>query len=73
MHNWLPSFILISIHIESREDFWSYRWIHIADGTSEQPFIVELFSTSQPEIFENIYPSTQFQKFYLFIFGSVGH
>ncbi|XP_008071056.1 uncharacterized protein CXorf57 homolog isoform X2 [Carlito syrichta] len=45
---------------ESREDFWSYRWIHIADGTSEQPFIVELFSTSQPEIFENIYPMTYF-------------
>uniref|UniRef100_A0A5F5PUV5 RPA1 related single stranded DNA binding protein, X-linked n=1 Tax=Equus caballus TaxID=9796 RepID=A0A5F5PUV5_HORSE len=45
---------------ESREDFWSYRWIHIADGTSEQPFIVELFSTSQPEIFENIYPTTYF-------------
>ncbi|XP_066880121.1 RPA-related protein RADX isoform X2 [Kogia breviceps] len=41
---------------ESREDFWSYRWIHIADGTSEQPFIVELFSTSQPEVFEKIYP-----------------
>ncbi|KAM8896208.1 RPA-related protein RADX isoform 3-T3 [Lycaon pictus] len=45
---------------ENREDFWSYRWIHIADGTSEQPFIVELFSTSQPEIFENIYPMTYF-------------
>uniref|UniRef100_E1BEZ6 RPA1 related single stranded DNA binding protein, X-linked n=1 Tax=Bos taurus TaxID=9913 RepID=E1BEZ6_BOVIN len=45
---------------ESREDFWSYRWIHIADGTSEQPFIVELFSTSQPEIFEHIYPMTYF-------------
>ncbi|CAH6783161.1 Radx [Phodopus roborovskii] len=40
------------------EDFWSYRWIHIADGTSEQPFIVQLFSTSQPEVFENIYPMT---------------
>ncbi|XP_065772551.1 RPA-related protein RADX isoform X1 [Muntiacus reevesi] len=45
---------------DSREDFWSYRWIHIADGTSEQPFIVELFSTSQPEIFEHIYPMTHF-------------
>ncbi|XP_045852217.1 RPA-related protein RADX isoform X2 [Meles meles] len=45
---------------ESREDFWSYRWIHIADGTSEEPFIVELFSTSQPEIFENICPMTYF-------------
>ncbi|XP_016061893.1 PREDICTED: uncharacterized protein CXorf57 homolog [Miniopterus natalensis] len=45
---------------ENSEDFWSYRWIHIADGTSEQPFIVELFSTSQPEIFENICPMTYF-------------
>ncbi|XP_007178391.2 RPA-related protein RADX [Balaenoptera acutorostrata] len=45
---------------ESREEFWSYRWIHIADGTSEQPFIVELFSTSQPEVFENIYPMAHF-------------
>ncbi|XP_004590298.1 RPA-related protein RADX isoform X1 [Ochotona princeps] len=45
---------------ENCEDFWSYRWIHLADGTSEQPFIVELFSTSQPEIFENIYPMTHF-------------
>ncbi|XP_006890003.1 PREDICTED: uncharacterized protein CXorf57 homolog [Elephantulus edwardii] len=45
---------------ENRENFWTYRWIHIADGTSEQPFIVELFSTSQPEVFENIYPMTYF-------------
>ncbi|XP_060039006.1 RPA-related protein RADX [Erinaceus europaeus] len=45
---------------ESREDFCSYRWIHIADGTSDLPFIVELFSTSQPEIFENIYPMMYF-------------
>ncbi|XP_045394074.1 RPA-related protein RADX [Lemur catta] len=45
---------------ENGEDFWSYRWIHIGDGTSELPFIVELFSTSQPEIFENIYPMTYF-------------
>nr|XP_048284459.1 RPA-related protein RADX [Myodes glareolus] len=45
---------------ENSEDFWSYRWIHIADGTSELPFIVQLFSTSQPEVFENIYPMTCF-------------
>ncbi|XP_021009365.1 RPA-related protein RADX isoform X4 [Mus caroli] len=45
---------------ENSEDFWSYRWIHISDGTSEQPFIVQLFSTSQPEVFENIYPMTYF-------------
>ncbi|XP_049979978.1 RPA-related protein RADX [Alexandromys fortis] len=43
---------------ENTEDFWSYRWIHLTDGTSEQPFIVQLFSTSQPEVFENIYPMT---------------
>ncbi|XP_042638417.1 RPA-related protein RADX [Orycteropus afer afer] len=45
---------------ESREEFLTYRWIHIADGTSELPFIVELFSTSQPEVFENINPMTYF-------------
>ncbi|XP_016003915.2 RPA-related protein RADX isoform X2 [Rousettus aegyptiacus] len=45
---------------ENREDFWSYRWLHIADGTSQHPFIVQLFSTSQPEIFENICPMTYF-------------
>ncbi|KAM9576907.1 LOW QUALITY PROTEIN: RPA-related protein RADX [Trichechus inunguis] len=46
--------------IKNSEDFWTYRWIHIADATSKQPFIVELFSTSQPEIFENICPMTYF-------------
>ncbi|OBS79135.1 hypothetical protein A6R68_18459 [Neotoma lepida] len=45
---------------DSSEDFWAYRWIHIVDGTSEQPFIVQLFSTSQPEVFENINPMTKF-------------
>ncbi|XP_045852216.1 RPA-related protein RADX isoform X1 [Meles meles] len=50
---------------ESREDFWSYRWIHIADGTSEEPFIVELFSTSQPEIFENICPSSRSMTYFV--------
>ncbi|XP_034291641.2 RPA-related protein RADX isoform X2 [Pantherophis guttatus] len=40
------------------DDFWTYRWVHVVDGTSEQPFIIELFSTSQPDIFEQIYPMT---------------
>ncbi|XP_063169782.1 RPA-related protein RADX isoform X2 [Candoia aspera] len=40
------------------EDFWMYRWVHVIDGTSEQPFIVELFATSQPDIFEQIHPMT---------------
>ncbi|KAM6426870.1 RPA-related protein RADX isoform 3-T3 [Liasis olivaceus] len=40
------------------DDFWTYRWVHVIDGTSEQPFIVELFATSQPDIFEQIHPMT---------------
>ncbi|XP_042335213.1 RPA-related protein RADX isoform X2 [Sceloporus undulatus] len=43
---------------EHGEDFWIYRWVHVIDGTSEQPFILELFATSQPEIFEQIHPMT---------------
>ncbi|XP_044283195.1 RPA-related protein RADX [Varanus komodoensis] len=43
---------------EHGEDFWIHRWVHVVDGTSEQPFILELFATSQPEIFEQIHPMT---------------
>lgn len=39
-------------------DFWIHRWIHLVDGTSDQPFILELFATSQPDIFEQIHPMT---------------
>lgn len=46
------------VYIGCVDDFWTYRWVHVVDGTSEQPFIIELFSTSQPDIFEKIYPST---------------
>ncbi|XP_075691981.1 RPA-related protein RADX isoform X2 [Rhinoderma darwinii] len=38
------------------EDFWLYRWVHVIDGTSDQPFLLEIFATSQPDIFENICP-----------------
>ncbi|XP_069468831.1 RPA-related protein RADX isoform X2 [Ambystoma mexicanum] len=38
------------------EDFWLYRWVHAIDGTSEEPFELELFATSQPDIFDNIHP-----------------
>ncbi|XP_073497293.1 RPA-related protein RADX isoform X3 [Phyllobates terribilis] len=41
---------------DEREDFWIYRWVHVIDGTSDQPFILEIFATSQPDIFENIRP-----------------
>ncbi|XP_077402304.1 RPA-related protein RADX isoform X2 [Vanacampus margaritifer] len=38
------------------EKYWSFRWVHAIDGTSEHPFVLELFSSSQPEIFGSIYP-----------------
>ncbi|XP_044161268.1 RPA-related protein RADX isoform X1 [Bufo gargarizans] len=38
------------------EDFWVYRWVQMIDGTSNQPFLLEIFATSQPDIFENICP-----------------
>ncbi|XP_035382635.1 RPA-related protein RADX isoform X1 [Electrophorus electricus] len=40
------------------EKFWTYRWIHAVDGTSDCPFILEIFASSQPEIFNNICPMT---------------
>ncbi|XP_034539080.1 RPA-related protein RADX isoform X2 [Notolabrus celidotus] len=40
------------------EKYWTYRWIHGVDGTSEQPFILEIFSSSQPDIFSRICPMT---------------
>uniref|UniRef100_H9G6N6 RPA1 related single stranded DNA binding protein, X-linked n=1 Tax=Anolis carolinensis TaxID=28377 RepID=H9G6N6_ANOCA len=43
---------------EFGEDFWVSRCVHVIDGTSEQPFILELFATSQPDIFEQIHPMT---------------
>ncbi|XP_036258177.2 RPA-related protein RADX [Molothrus ater] len=43
---------------EHSEDFWLYRWAHAIDGTSDQPFILELFATSQPDVFEHIHPMT---------------
>ncbi|XP_055981665.1 RPA-related protein RADX [Sorex fumeus] len=45
---------------EKPEDFLVYRWIHVIDGTSKIPFIVKLFSTSQPGMFEYISPMTYF-------------
>lgn len=39
------------------EKHWTYRWIHAVDGTSDRPFILEVFSSSQPEVFNRICPS----------------
>uniref|UniRef100_A0A3P9MR44 RPA1 related single stranded DNA binding protein n=1 Tax=Oryzias latipes TaxID=8090 RepID=A0A3P9MR44_ORYLA len=41
-----------------KEKYWTYRWVHAVDGTSNQPFILELFSSSRVEIFNNICPMT---------------
>ncbi|XP_042560096.1 RPA-related protein RADX-like isoform X2 [Clupea harengus] len=38
------------------ERFWTYRWVHAVDGTSNAPFILEIFSTSQPDMFNSIHP-----------------
>ncbi|XP_053297244.1 RPA-related protein RADX [Pleuronectes platessa] len=40
------------------EKYWTYRWVHAVDGTSGHPFILEIFSSSQPEIFNSICPMT---------------
>ncbi|XP_035999204.1 RPA-related protein RADX [Fundulus heteroclitus] len=40
------------------EKYWTYRWIHAVDGTSDRPYILELYSSSQPEIFNQICPMT---------------
>ncbi|KAL4630849.1 hypothetical protein GN956_G16041 [Arapaima gigas] len=40
------------------EKYWTYRWVHAVDGTSDVPFILEIFASSQPEIFYGIYPMT---------------
>ncbi|KAM7397758.1 hypothetical protein PAMA_005877 [Pampus argenteus] len=42
--------------VSGPEKFWTYRWVHAVDGTTDQPFILELFSSSQPEIFSRICP-----------------
>ncbi|KAM9847244.1 RPA-related protein RADX [Aulostomus maculatus] len=40
------------------EKYWTYRWVHAVDGTSDRPFILEVFSSSQPDIFNQICPMT---------------
>ncbi|XP_028254791.1 RPA-related protein RADX isoform X2 [Parambassis ranga] len=33
-----------------------YRWLRLEDGASDQPIMVKLFSTSQPEVHEKLHP-----------------
>ncbi|KAK2863511.1 hypothetical protein Q5P01_003044 [Channa striata] len=37
-------------------EFLEYRWLQLEDGSSEQPIVVKLFSTSQPETHSKLYP-----------------
>ncbi|XP_041052223.1 RPA-related protein RADX [Carcharodon carcharias] len=43
---------------DGSENFYLYRWVHAVDGSTEQPFVLELFATSQPETFQQIHPMT---------------
>ncbi|XP_037124875.1 RPA-related protein RADX isoform X1 [Syngnathus acus] len=38
------------------EKYWSFRWVHAMDRTTEHPFVLQLFNSSQPEIFDSIWP-----------------
>ncbi|XP_076828256.1 RPA-related protein RADX isoform X2 [Brachyhypopomus gauderio] len=39
-----------------RSELEEYRWLQLQDGTSDQPMIIKLFSTSQPDIQSRIQP-----------------
>lgn len=55
--NWKNLFWSVMFTFLGPEKYWTYRWVHAVDGTSDHPFILELFSTSQAEIFSHICPS----------------
>nr|XP_023653226.1 RPA-related protein RADX-like isoform X2 [Paramormyrops kingsleyae] len=46
--------------IKSKEsqgaELWEYRWLQLEDGTTDFPIVIQLFSTSQPEIHCRIHP-----------------
>uniref|UniRef100_A0A665U1X7 Uncharacterized protein n=2 Tax=Echeneis naucrates TaxID=173247 RepID=A0A665U1X7_ECHNA len=39
-----------------RVELLEYRWLRLEDGTSDQPIMVKLFSTSQPETHRKLHP-----------------
>lgn len=65
--NWfLHLFMFTHVHLLAPERYWTYRWLHAVDGTSDLPFVLELYSSSQPEIFSQICPSEPHHlKYYL--------
>nr|XP_032834044.1 LOW QUALITY PROTEIN: RPA-related protein RADX [Petromyzon marinus] len=42
----------------ARDDFWVSRWVHAVDASSEEPFVLQLFATSQPDVHELLRPAT---------------
>ncbi|XP_078400947.1 RPA-related protein RADX-like [Cetorhinus maximus] len=43
---------------EDGDDFWVRRFVEMVDETSAKPFILELYCTSQPEIYNQLHPVT---------------
>ncbi|XP_051882510.1 RPA-related protein RADX-like [Pristis pectinata] len=43
---------------EHGDDFWVRRFVEMVDETSAKPFILELYCTSQPEIYRQLHPVT---------------
>ncbi|CAN9509425.1 unnamed protein product [Ophioblennius macclurei] len=37
-------------------DFKEYRWLRLEDGASNEPIVVKLFSTSQPDVHQKLMP-----------------
>uniref|UniRef100_A0A8C4N8A0 RPA1 related single stranded DNA binding protein n=1 Tax=Eptatretus burgeri TaxID=7764 RepID=A0A8C4N8A0_EPTBU len=40
------------------EEFWVCRWVWAKDGSSNEPFILQIFSTSQPDVHACLRPMT---------------
>ncbi|XP_067890519.1 RPA-related protein RADX-like [Heterodontus francisci] len=40
------------------DDFWVRRFVEMVDETSAKPFILELYCTSQPEVYKRLHPVT---------------
>ncbi|XP_069747165.1 RPA-related protein RADX-like isoform X2 [Narcine bancroftii] len=43
---------------ECGDEFWVRRFVEMVDETSAEPFILELYCTSQPEIYQRLHPVT---------------
>ncbi|XP_067842319.1 RPA-related protein RADX-like [Heptranchias perlo] len=43
---------------EDGEDFWVRRFVEMVDETSAKPFILELYCTSQPDVYKRLHPVT---------------